>query len=91
MKRILTVVTAAFFAASATAQAPPLSPEPAQPKVPKEAPPGKLCLLQSPDRCDQSPPQIIRQPYRPGEVELYELEKPSETAPKSAQVPPLQK
>ena len=88
MKPILIVAVIGVLVGSAAAQSPAEKIPPHAPRVPKEAPPGKLCLLQSPARCDQSPPQIIREPFSPGDVDLYMLEKERlKDAPKTLPAP----
>jgi hypothetical protein len=49
---------------------------------PRKAPPGKLCLVEAPERCGYEA-ELIRKPYTGG-AELYYLERP----PKPEQTPP---
>ncbi len=44
---------------------------------PKTAPDGKVCRIARLDPCVVGPGVLVREPYRPGTADFYELEKPS--------------
>jgi hypothetical protein len=55
---------------------------------PKKAPPGKLCLVDAPQRCGEEA-ELIQKPYTGG-AELYYLERqPQKAEQKPPEAPPL--